>query len=166
MRCEVGRNFVKLWGDYSRSAVKFLPQLYSFPLKQIHGHPRRWWLFSVDINLEDLRTYSTNNCCGQLFNGVCGYLHLVSISVRTWWSILLCFQVEYDFAGSILNVTIVKCEDLAAMDIGGTSDPYVKVYLLPDRKRKQVGKLYKCGESDLQISFHWWGNSCLLSQLL
>ena len=48
------------------------------------------------------------------------------------------FQVEYDFAGSILNVTIVKCEDLAAMDIGGTSDPYVKVYLLPDRKRKQV----------------------------
>ena len=24
------------------------------------------------------------------------------------------------------------------MDIGGTSDPYVKVYLLPDRKRKQV----------------------------
>ena len=48
-------------------------------------------------------------------------------------------QVEYDFAGSILHVTIVKCEDLAAMDIGGTSDPYVKVYLLPDRKRKQVG---------------------------
>ena len=47
-------------------------------------------------------------------------------------------QVEYDFAGSILHVTIVKCEDLAAMDIGGTSDPYVKVYLLPDRKRKQV----------------------------
>ena len=47
-------------------------------------------------------------------------------------------QVEYDFTGSILHVTIVKCEDLAAMDIGGTSDPYVKVYLLPDRKRKQV----------------------------
>ena len=48
------------------------------------------------------------------------------------------WQVEYDFTGSILHVTIVKCEDLAAMDIGGTSDPYVKVYLLPDRKRKQV----------------------------
>ena len=47
-------------------------------------------------------------------------------------------QVEYDFTGSILHVTIVKCEDLAAMDIGGTSDPYVKLYLLPDRKRKQV----------------------------
>lgn len=53
------------------------------------------------------------------------------------------YKVEYDFAGSILNVTIVKCEDLAAMDIGGTSDPYVKVYLLPDRKRKQETKVHR-----------------------
>jgi hypothetical protein len=47
------------------------------------------------------------------------------------------FQVDYDFGTSILNVSIIKCEDLAAMDIGGASDPYVKIYLLPDRKRKQ-----------------------------
>merc|ERR1712117_1010766 len=33
--------------------------------------------------------------------------------------------------------------DLAAMDIGGTSDPYVKVYLLPDRKRKQETKVHR-----------------------
>ena len=58
------------------------------------------------------------------------------------------FQVEYDFAGSILHVTIVKCEDLAAMDIGGTSDPYVKVYLLPDRKRKQVRNFRGEGETN------------------
>ncbi len=36
-------------------------------------------------------------------------------------------QIEYDFAASILMVTIAKCEELAAMDLGGTSDPYVKV---------------------------------------
>lgn len=53
------------------------------------------------------------------------------------------YKVEYDFTGSILHVTIVKCEDLAAMDIGGTSDPYVKVYLLPDRKRKQETKVHR-----------------------
>ena len=60
-------------------------------------------------------------------------------------------QVEYDFTGSILHVTIVKCEDLAAMDIGGTSDPYVKVYLLPDRKRKQV-RVCLCAQRDCVTS--------------
>ena len=52
-------------------------------------------------------------------------------------------QVEYDFAAGILNVTILKCEDLAAMDLGGTSDPYVKIYLLPDRKRKQETRVHR-----------------------
>ena len=36
-------------------------------------------------------------------------------------------KVEYDFATSVLIVHIIKCEELAAMDLGGTSDPYVKV---------------------------------------
>ena len=29
------------------------------------------------------------------------------------------------------------------MDIGGTSDPYVKIYLLPDKKRKQETKVHR-----------------------
>ena len=53
------------------------------------------------------------------------------------------FQVEYDFTAGILTVHIVKCEDLPAMDIGGTSDPYVKLYLLPERKRKYETKVHR-----------------------
>jgi len=31
-------------------------------------------------------------------------------------------------------VKVVQATDLPAMDIGGVSDPYVKVYLLPETK--------------------------------
>ena len=37
----------------------------------------------------------------------------------------------------MLIINILQCCDLPAMDIGGTSDPYVKIYLLPEKKRKQ-----------------------------
>ena len=33
-----------------------------------------------------------------------------------------------------LTVKIIKAEDLAAKDLSGTSDPYVKISLLPDKK--------------------------------
>ncbi|QQP33025.1 Synaptotagmin 1, partial [Caligus rogercresseyi] len=39
----------------------------------------------------------------------------------------------YDFNASTLIVTVIQCKDLIAMDVGGSSDPYVKIYLLPDR---------------------------------
>ena len=52
-------------------------------------------------------------------------------------------KVEYDFTAGILTVHILKCEDLPAMDIGGLSDPYVKLYLLPERKRKYETKVYR-----------------------
>ena len=51
--------------------------------------------------------------------------------------------MEYDFTAGILTVNIVKCEDLPAMDIGGLSDPYVKLYLLPERKRKYETKVHR-----------------------
>ena len=41
------------------------------------------------------------------------------------------FQIEYDFTAGLLQVEIIQCRDLVAMDMGGTSDPYVKIYLLP-----------------------------------
>jgi len=42
-----------------------------------------------------------------------------------------------------LSVTINDAKELPAMDIGGTSDPYVKVYLLPDKKKKFQTKVQR-----------------------
>jgi len=44
------------------------------------------------------------------------------------------FSVSYDFDEQTLTVKIVKAEGLAAKDLSGTSDPYVKISLLPDKK--------------------------------
>lgn len=44
------------------------------------------------------------------------------------------FSVSYDFDAQTLTVKIVKAESLAAKDMSGTSDPYVKISLLPDKK--------------------------------
>ncbi|CDQ73020.1 unnamed protein product [Oncorhynchus mykiss] len=42
-----------------------------------------------------------------------------------------------------LIVGIIQAADLPAMDMGGTSDPYVKVYLLPDKKKKFETKVHR-----------------------
>lgn len=52
-------------------------------------------------------------------------------------------QMEYDFQGNTLSVTVIQAEDLPALDMGGTSDPYVKVYLLPDKKKKFETKVHR-----------------------
>lgn len=36
-----------------------------------------------------------------------------------------------------------QAEELPALDMGGTSDPYVKVYLLPDKKKKFETKVHR-----------------------
>lgn len=46
-------------------------------------------------------------------------------------------KMDYDFGGSIFQVTIIEAEDLAAMDLNGYSDPYVTLALIPD-----AGKTY------------------------
>lgn len=53
------------------------------------------------------------------------------------------FQLEYDFNQNSLSVTVIQAEDLPALDMGGTSDPYVKVYLLPDKKKKFETKVHR-----------------------
>ena len=37
------------------------------------------------------------------------------------------YKLEYDFNAQCLNVTAIQCTELPALDMGGTSDPYVKV---------------------------------------
>lgn len=42
-----------------------------------------------------------------------------------------------------LAVTVIQAEDLPGLDMSGTSDPYVKVYLLPDKKKKHETKVHR-----------------------
>lgn len=42
-----------------------------------------------------------------------------------------------------LTVEIVNAIELPAMDMSGTSDPYVKVYVLPDKKKKFETKVHR-----------------------
>uniref|UniRef100_A0A668VVV9 C2 domain-containing protein n=1 Tax=Oreochromis aureus TaxID=47969 RepID=A0A668VVV9_OREAU len=48
------------------------------------------------------------------------------------------FSLKYDYENESLLVNILKAVDLPAKDLCGTSDPYVKIYLLPDRKKFQT----------------------------
>ncbi|NXJ27782.1 SYT10 protein, partial [Dicrurus megarhynchus] len=53
------------------------------------------------------------------------------------------FTLQYDYENELLAVTIVKALDLPAKDFTGTSDPYVKIYLLPDRKKKFQTRVHR-----------------------
>ncbi|KAJ8412997.1 hypothetical protein AAFF_G00105790 [Aldrovandia affinis] len=61
-------------------------------------------------------------------NESCGQLH---------------FILKYDCDLEQLIVKIHKAHDLPAKDFSGTSDPYVKIYLLPDRKTKHQTKVHR-----------------------
>jgi len=56
------------------------------------------------------------------------------------------YELKYDFNTQTLIVKVVQATDLPAMDIGGVSDPYVKVYLIPETKgqKKFETKVYLC----------------------
>ncbi|KAL2091074.1 hypothetical protein ACEWY4_013337 [Coilia grayii] len=53
------------------------------------------------------------------------------------------YSLNYDFNENKLSVGILQCADLVSMDSGGTSDPYVKVFILPDKKKKFDTKVHK-----------------------
>ncbi|KAL0978789.1 hypothetical protein UPYG_G00175220 [Umbra pygmaea] len=53
------------------------------------------------------------------------------------------YSLDYDFQDNKLTVGILQAADLISMDSGGTSDPYVKVYVLPDKKKKFDTKVHK-----------------------
>lgn len=53
------------------------------------------------------------------------------------------YKLEYDFNQNSFSVTVIQAEELPALDMGGTSDPYVKVYLLPDKKKKFETKVHR-----------------------
>lgn len=53
------------------------------------------------------------------------------------------FQALFFFLSQQLTVGILQAAELPALDVGGTSDPYVKVFLLPDKKKKYETKVQK-----------------------
>ncbi|KAH3727087.1 hypothetical protein DPMN_053014 [Dreissena polymorpha] len=53
------------------------------------------------------------------------------------------FSMDYDFQKGELSVGVIQAADLPGMDMSGTSDPYVKVYLLPDKKKKHETKVHR-----------------------
>ncbi|KAK1789681.1 hypothetical protein P4O66_015573 [Electrophorus voltai] len=60
------------------------------------------------------------------------------------------FSVGYSFQDSTLTVKIMKGQDLPAKDFSGTSDPFVKIYLLPDKKHKLETKVKR-----KNLNPHW-----------
>lgn len=40
-------------------------------------------------------------------------------------------------------MSVIEARDLPGMDMSGTSDPYVKVYLLPEKKKKFETKVHR-----------------------
>ncbi|KAK2141666.1 hypothetical protein LSH36_1059g02056 [Paralvinella palmiformis] len=55
----------------------------------------------------------------------------------------LYFSLQYDHETETFCVYVARAEELPAKDFSGTSDPYVKVYLLPDRKNKFQTKVHR-----------------------
>nr|KAF6411915.1 synaptotagmin 5 [Rousettus aegyptiacus] len=51
------------------------------------------------------------------------------------------YSLDYDFQSGQLLVGILQAKGLAALDLGGSSDPYVRVYLLPDKRRRHETKV-------------------------
>ncbi|XP_044738985.1 synaptotagmin-7 isoform X2 [Chrysoperla carnea] len=51
------------------------------------------------------------------------------------------FSLEYDFQNTTLILRILQGKDLPAKDLSGTSDPYVRVTLLPDKKHRLETKI-------------------------
>lgn len=51
------------------------------------------------------------------------------------------FSVEYDYQNTTLVLKVLQGKELPAKDLSGTSDPYVKVTLLPDKKHRLETKI-------------------------
>ncbi|XP_061198447.1 synaptotagmin-8 [Neopsephotus bourkii] len=53
------------------------------------------------------------------------------------------YSLEYNFRAQELKVGVKQAAELKAMDSGGTSDPYVIVYLTSDMKKRYETKVYR-----------------------
>lgn len=73
-------------------------------------------LEELNLNMEDNEGATTKSAADYL-----GKLH---------------FTLDYNFQSTELTVGVVECTDVKAMDSGGTSDPFIRIHLAPDEKKK------------------------------
>lgn len=76
------------------------------------------------------------------------------------------FSIGYSFQNTTLTVKLLRGQDLPAKDFSGTSDPFVKIYLLPDKKHKLETKVKR-----KNLNPHWnetflFEGLCPISHLL
>lgn len=53
------------------------------------------------------------------------------------------FSLDYDFQKNELTVGVIQAADLPGLDMSGTSDPYCKLFLMPDKKKKFETKVHR-----------------------
>lgn len=53
------------------------------------------------------------------------------------------YSLSYDYNQSILSVTVLEAKNLPGMDLCGSSDPYVKVMLMPDDRTCMKTRIHK-----------------------
>ncbi|XP_035521435.1 synaptotagmin VIII [Morone saxatilis] len=81
----------------------------------------------------------------------------------------LLYSLEYNGAQSELTVGIKQASNLKAMDLGGSSDPYAKVYICPDKSRTCETKVFRHTLNPVfneQFNFHISKSSLLDSTVV
>ncbi|XP_035662791.1 synaptotagmin-2-like isoform X2 [Branchiostoma floridae] len=53
------------------------------------------------------------------------------------------FSLDYDFQQNQMRVGVLQAKDLPGMDFSGTSDPYVTVKILPEKKKRFETKVHR-----------------------
>ncbi|XP_064618062.1 synaptotagmin-7-like isoform X2 [Liolophura sinensis] len=79
------------------------------------------------------------------------------------------FCIGYDFPTSTLTIKILRAMELPAKDFSGTSDPYVRVMLMPDKKHKFTTKIKKKNLNprwNETFAYEGWPHNKLLEKTL
>uniref|UniRef100_UPI00398F291F synaptotagmin-10 isoform X2 n=1 Tax=Pristiophorus japonicus TaxID=55135 RepID=UPI00398F291F len=107
--------------------------------------PRQMHVSSVDFSMDSLQRGETTTSIGRIKPELYKQKSVDSQEgdkdIKTSGKLNL--TLKYDYESEHLIVTILKSLDLPAKDFSGTSDPYVKIYLLPDRQKKFQTRVHR-----------------------